>query len=180
MKTGIELIRESANNILGTRIESDLSHKIKKEIEKDPEVQGAFDLILTDYGPDKYLASIHIEVPDTLTVAELDQISRRITKTILEKFGVILHTIGVYSVNTKDKTIAKIQHDIHDVVFSHKGVLEMHGFYLDRDTKTINFDIILDFALKDRVSLYQHIYDEIHSKYPDYNLNITLDLDTTD
>lgn len=180
VKTGIELIRESANNILGTRIESDLSHKIKKEIEKDPEVQGAFDLILTDYGPDKYLGSVHVEVPDTLTVAELDQISRRITKTILEKFGVILHTIGVYSVNTKDKTIAKIQHDIHDVVFSHKGVLEMHGFYLDRTARTINFDIILDFALKDRISLYQHIYDEIHSKYPDYNLNITLDLDITD
>ena len=95
VKTGIELIRESANNILGTRIESDLSHKIKKEIEKDPEVQGAFDLSLTDYGPDKYLGSVHIEVPDTLTVAELDQISRRITKAILKKFGVILHTIGV-------------------------------------------------------------------------------------
>ena len=56
----------------------------------------------------------------------------------------------------------------------------MHAFYLDRTAGTSNFDIILDFALKDRVSLYQHIYDEIHSKYPDYNLNITLDLDTTD
>jgi cation diffusion facilitator family transporter len=91
IKTGIELVKESANNILGTRIESDLSRKIKRQIEKDPDVQGAFDLILTDYGPGKYLGSVHIEVKDTLTVAELDQISRRITKTIHEKFGVILH-----------------------------------------------------------------------------------------
>ena len=180
IKTGIELVKESANNILGTRIESDLSRKIKRQIEKDPDVQGAFDLILTDYGPGKYLGSVHIEVRDTLTVAELDQISRRITKTIHEKFGVILHTIGVYSVNTKDQTIAKIQHNIHDIVFSHQGVLEMHGFYLDCKTKTISFDIILDFALKKREFIYQHIYDEIQSKYPNYNLNITLDLDTTD
>ena len=180
IKTGFDLIKESADNILGTRIESKLSSKIKKEIEKDPDVQGAFDLILTDYGPDKYLGSVHIEVNDTLTVAELDQISRRITKTIIEKFGVILHTIGVYSINTKNKSIAKIQHDIHETVFSHQGVLEMHGFYLDRESKTINFDIIIDFAIDDRTKLYQHIYDEIQAKYPDYTLHLTLDIDTSD
>lgn len=180
IKTGIDLVRSSANNILGVRAKSSLSRKIKKEVAKDPDVEGAFDLVLNDYGPDKYLASIHIEVPDTLTVAELDQISRRISKNVLEKFGVILHTIGVYSVNTKDKTIAKIQKDIREIVFSHQGVLEMHGFYLNESEKTINFDIIIDFAVKDRDSLCKHIYDEVQAKYPDYTLHITLDVDAND
>ena len=35
-------------------------------------------------------------------------------------------------------------------------------------------------ALKDRIPLYQHIYDEIHAKYPDYELHITLDIDVSD
>ncbi len=180
IKTGIELIKDSINNILGTRVESTLSQKIKKEIEKDKDVEGAFDLILTDYGPEKYLGSVHIEVPDTLTVADIDKISRRITKNIMAKFGVILHTIGVYSINTKDQNVIKIKQDIHDIVFSHQGILQMHGFYLDETDKILSLDIIIDFAIKNREELYQHIYDEIKAKYPNYTLNITLDIDAND
>ena len=105
IKAGLELVKESIDNVLGTRIESSLAKSIKKEVLKEKEVKGAFDLVLHDYGPDKYLGSIHIEVDDTLTVADIDKISRRITKQVAEKYGVILHTIGVYSINTKDKTI---------------------------------------------------------------------------
>lgn len=180
IKAGIDLIRKSISDILGVRAESALSHNIKKEVAKDPDVEGAYDLILTDYGPDKYLASIHIEVPDTLTVADVDKISRRLTKTILAKYGVLLHTIGVYSVNTKDKSVIKIQQAIRDIVFSHKGILEMHGFYLDKTNKTITFDIVIDFAIKDRGELCKRIYDEIQSKYPDYTTHITLDVDAND
>ena len=180
IKAGFELIRESVDNMIGVRIESDLARKIKKEINKEKEVQGAFDLVLNDYGPDRYLGSVHIEVADTLTVSDIDKLSRRIQKNVLEKFGVILHTIGVYSINTKDKDIAEIRKDVHDIVFSHKGVLEMHGFYLDESDKTLNFDIIIDFEVKNREELYKHIYDEVQEKYKDYKVSITLDVDISD
>ena len=78
IKSGLELIKESVDNILGVRIESDLSKKIKEEIQKEADVQGAFDLILNNYSPDKYWGSIHIEVADTLSVADVDKISRKI------------------------------------------------------------------------------------------------------
>ena len=180
IKTGIDLIKKSVNDILGTRVESALSRKIKREIIKDPNIKGVFDLILTDFGPDKYLGSVHIEVPDTLTVADIDKLSRTITKTISQKYDVILHTIGIYSINTKDQNIITIRKDIETIVFSHQGVLEMHGFYLDETDKTISLDIIIDFATANRVDLYHQIYNEIKSKYKDYSLNITLDLDITD
>ena len=180
IKSGLELIKESVDNILGTRIESNLASSIKKEILKEKEIQGAYDLILNDYGPDKYLGSVHIEVADTLTVADIDRLSRKITKTILNNYGVILHTIGVYSINTKDENIKKAKKDISKIVFSHKGILQMHGFYIDESAKTISFDIIIDFSIKNREELYKHIYDEISDKYKDYKLNITLDVDTSD
>lgn len=180
IKAGIELIKESVDNMLGIRIESDLARNIKKEIIKEENVQGAFDLILNDYGPDKYLGSVHIEVPDTLSVADIDKISRRISKNIMTKYGVILHTIGIYSVNTKDKKIKKIQKEIQDIVFSHKGILQMHGFYFDEEDKNINFDIIIDFKIKNREEIYKKIYNEIKEKYKDYKINITLDIDISD
>jgi cation diffusion facilitator family transporter len=180
IKAGIELIKESVDNMLGIRIESDLARNIKKEIIKEENVQGAFDLMLNDYGPDKYLGSVHIEVPDTLSVADIDKISRRISKNIMNKYGVILHTIGIYSVNTKDKKIIKIQKEIQDIVFSHKGILQMHGFYIDEKEKSISFDIIIDFAVENREEVYREIYDEVQEKYKDYQISITLDVDMSD
>lgn len=180
IKAGLELIKESVDNMLGTRVESSLSKSIKKEIMKEKDVEGAYDLLLNDYGPDKYLGSVHIEVSDSLTVADIDKISRRISKVILEKYGVILHTIGVYSVNTKDERVINVRKDITKIVFSHKGILQMHGFYLDEDEKTISFDIIIDFKVKDKEELYKEIYDQISNKYKDYKIEITLDIDVSD
>ena len=180
IKAGIELIKESVDNILGVRVETDLSRNIKKDVIEEEGVQGAFDLVLNDYGPDKYLGSIHIEVADTLTVADIDKISRKITKKINEKYGVILHTIGVYSVNTKNENIKKIQNEIHKIVFSHEGILQMHGFYVDEIEKIISFDIIIDFNIKDREKEYAKIFDEVQEKFKDYKININLDVDISD
>ena len=180
IKSGLELIKDSVNNVLGVRVESNLAKAIKKEIVKEKDVQGVYDLILNDYGPDKYLGSVHIEVADTLLVADVDKISRKITKTILKKYGVILHTIGVYSVNTKDKKIIAARKDIIEIVFSHNGILEMHGFYLDEEEKAISFDIIIDFNIKNQKELYKEIFDEVKNKYKDYKIDITLDVDTSD
>ena len=180
IKSGLELIKESVDNMLGVRVESNLARSIKKDILKEKDIQGAYDLVLNDYGPDKYLGSIHIEVADTLTVADIDKISRRITKTIAQKYGVMLHTIGVYSVNTKDKNVINAKKEITKIVFSHKSILQMHGFYLDEKEKSISFDIIIDFKETNRTEVYKEIYDEVQKKYKDYEVNITLDVDISD
>ena len=166
--------------MLGIRVESDLARSIKKEIVKEEKIQGAYDLILNDYGPDKYLGSVHIEVADTLSVSDIDKISRKITKTIMEKYGVILHTIGIYSINTKNKKVIETKKEITKIVFAHKGILQIHGFYLDEEDKSISFDIIIDFKIKNREEVYKEIYEEVQNKYKDYKIDITLDIDVSD
>ena len=180
IKTGLELIKESVDNMLGTRVESTLAKSIKKEIMKEDNIEGVYDLILNDYGPDKYLGSVHIEVADTLTVAEIDKISRRITKRVSEKYGVILHTIGVYSINTKDKNVVAAKKKVDAIVFAHKEILQMHGFYLDPSDKTLSFDIIIDFKAANREKIYQDIYDEVQAEFKDYKVSIALDVDVSD
>ena len=180
IKAGIELIKESVDNILETRLDSTLAKDIKKEVVNHDKVKGAFDLVLNNYGPDKYMGSIHIELEDTLSVAEVDRISRDISRDVMKKFGVMLHTVGVYSINTTDDKIINIRKEINDIVFSHDGVLQMHGFYYDEKEKNISLDIIIDFEVKDREELYKEICDEIQEKYKDFTLDITLDLDISD
>ena len=179
IKSGIELIKDSINQLVGVRASNKITHAIKRDICKENEVLGAFDLVLNDYGPDKYMGSVHIEVSDTMSVRDVDKLSRKITKDISKKHGVILHTIGIYSVNS-DKKVKKIRREIHNIVFSHKEVLEMHGFYLDEEESEITFDIIIDFKAKNTNLILNKIKEEIKRKYKEYSLNITIDLDISD
>lgn len=180
IKSGYEMIKDAVDDMLGTRVESSLSKKIKKEILKNKEVKGAYDLILNDFGPDKYLGAVHIEVPDTFTATEIDALSRKITADVYKKFGVMLHTIGIYSVNTKDEGIMNMRKDIIKMIYAHKGVIQTHGFYVNKKERYINIDIIIDFAVKNRVELYEQILGEVQSKYRDYKVNMTLDVDASD
>ena len=180
IKAGVDLIRESVDNVLGTRVESALAKSIKKEALKEENVQGAFDLILNDYGPDKYSGSMHIEVPDTLNVADIDKISRNIAKRVLQKYGVVLHTIGVYSINTRDESIIEAKKKVEKIVFAHKEILQMHGFYLDIKDKVISFDIIIDFKAKEHEKIYRDICDQVQKEFEGYAIAIALDVDTSD
>ena len=115
-----------------------------------------------------------------MKVDEVDKISRNITKIISDKYGVMLHTIGIYSVNTKDKKVVESRKEITKIVFSHKGILQMHGFYFDEKDKMISFDIIIDFKVKDREEVYRKIYEEVQNKYKNYKVAINLDVDISD
>ena len=180
IKAGTELIKDSIDNVLGKRIESNLAKSIKKDIAEEKGVLGAFDLVIDDFGPGKHLGSVHVEVDDTLSATDIDKLSRNITQRIMEKYDITLHTVGIYSVNTKDKQTIAMREAIRKIVFEHDHVLQMHGFYVDKKEKLISFDIILDFKAKNYDEIYQNILKKIQEKYPKYKINITLDIDVSE
>ena len=177
IKSGIEMLRETLSEILGERADISLAKEIKKTVLSFPEVSGAYDLVLHNYGPDNYNGSIHIEVPDTLSAAELDELIRAITMKVFTEENVILTAIGVYSLNTKDEKAVGMRNRISSLVLSKEHVLQMHGFYVNEEKKTIRFDVIVSFDAKDRRAVYDEICSEVAALYPDYSLEIVLDTD---
>ncbi len=89
----------------------------------------------------------------------------------------IITAIGVYSINTKDKHAVAIREDIRSIVFSHAHVLQMHGFYVNEEKKSIRFDVIVSFDAKNRKEVYKEIVADVQKKYPGYTLNVALDTD---
>ena len=140
-------------------------------------VNGAYDLILHSYGPEMIIGSVHIEVPDTMTMEEYDRIGREITRDVFKKHNVILSAVGAYTFDTKDEAAVRIRSDIIGMVKSHDGVKQIHGFHVYGDEKAIVFDLIIDFSIDERESLYSQICSEVRSKYPDYKVFVTLDAD---
>lgn len=176
IKAGVEMLIETLNDILGKRSDKDEVKKIKQVICEDPEVRGAYDLIMYNYGPNKNYASVHVELPDTMTVEEVDRLSRRIQDRVYIKTGVVLTGIGVYSHNTTSARVTEVHDEVKKIVMENEWALQMHGFYLDDENKNIRFDLVISFDAE-KMQVVDMIKEQIQKVYPDYRIIIAADID---
>ena len=180
LKAGIDIIREAVDDMLGHRVEGSVTGKVKKTVAAIDGVYGVYDVVLHNYGPDKYLGSLHIEVDDTTTADKIDALTREIEQQVYLSTGVILTAVGVYSRNTGDDEFMAMRSEITRLVMSHENVIQMHGFYIDGEKKRITFDIIIDFDEKDTEGLYNHIMADVKEAAPGFDVHIQLDYDISD
>ena len=179
IKSGIDMLRETLSDIIGKRADPELTARVKEILTEEPEVMGAYDLILNNYGPDREYASAHIELPDTMTIDELDRLTRRLQLKVYQETGVIMTGIGVYSYNTSDDEAAAIRNDVQEMVMAHDWALQLHGFYADTVKKTIRFDVVMSFDV-DHSEGKRIIIEEVKEKYPDYEVMVVSDIDISD
>ena len=177
IKAGVGMLSETISRLLGERGDIELSQKIKETVKSFPDVAGAYDLVLNNYGPDSYNGSIHIEVPDTYTASELDELIRAITMKVYQEHHVLLTAVGVYSTNTKDPQAIAMRERLNEIVMAHEHILQTHGFYVDTEKKTMRFDVVVSFDAGDRWSLYEHIIDDVQKEWPDYTIEAIMDTD---
>lgn len=179
IKSGIEMICETLDDIIGKRTDAALSRRIKQLIAEEQEVRGAYDLIISNYGPNKNYASVHIELPDTMTVKEVDSLTRRIELKVFKETGIVLTAVGVYSFNTSNDEAARIQNEVRKIVLRHDWALQTHGFYVDLERKILRFDTVLSFAISPEEAM-QTLYTEVSAAFPDYELQIAPDVDVSE
>jgi cation diffusion facilitator family transporter len=179
IKAGIEMMIDTLNDILGRRTDKELSARIKELIKEEDEVRGAYDLIVNNYGPNKNYASVHIEIPDTLTANDIDLLERRLQIKVFKETGVVLTGIGIYSYNTKSDEAAIIRDAVKEKILSHEWAIQVHGFYIDTVNKEMRFDVVLSFDIETSKGL-TIINEEIKELYGDYRVLAVPDVDFSD
>ncbi|MBO4413627.1 MAG: cation transporter, partial [Clostridia bacterium] len=166
IRSGIGMLTETLNELLGKRVDREFLASIRDTILKDEKVRGVYDLILHSYGPDRYIGSVHVEIPDTMNADEIDAMERRIAENVYLEHGVILGGIGIYSANTQNTEITALRTEVLNYVTSFDGVIQVHGFYADLEKKAINLDVILDYSISDRDRIYEEIDKGLKEKFP--------------
>ncbi|MBR0086701.1 MAG: cation transporter [Lachnospiraceae bacterium] len=179
IKAGIEMLTETLDDIIGKRADEETVRSIKAILNEEPEVRGAYDLFINNYGPDRDYATVHLELPDTMTVEQVDVLTRKVQARVYSETGVVLTGVGVYSYNTKDDEVSHIRNTIQKAVMSHDWALQFHGFYADPKAKVIRFDVVMSFDIDHEEGLRQ-LREEILGLYPEYTLMITPDVDISD
>ncbi len=115
IKSGIDVLRSSLSSIIGERTSKEVSEAIKHLVCQNPEVKGAYDLIVNNYGPDRGIGSIHIEVSDEMTAKDIHPLTRKISAQVYKEFGIIM-TVGIYATNNSDPIINDIRNEIQKEV----------------------------------------------------------------
>ncbi len=179
VRSGYGMVCDTLDEILGKRPDTELVRKIRALIMEEQVVIGAYDLFITDYGPERRYGVVYLELPDTMTVEEVDALTRRIQKRVKEETGIRISTIGVYAHNTKDPAAAEMRHTVEHIALSHAWILQIHGFYAEPAKKYMRFDAVVDFT-KSRADAVEALRCEIEAAYPGYRVDITPDADVSD
>lgn len=178
IRSGIEMMTETLDDILGKRADSDVTVRIKRILSEEPEVRGAYDLFLYNYGPDRDYGSVHIELPDTMTVEEVDRLTRRLEAKVYDQTGVALTGIGVYSYNTSGEAV-KLRSEVTKRVMAHDWALQIHGFYFDMESREVRFDVVMSFDI-DHGEGVKILTEEMQEAFPDYHFIVVPDIDISD
>ncbi|MCR4660774.1 MAG: cation diffusion facilitator family transporter [Clostridia bacterium] len=144
LKSGFGVMKEALSSIIGDRFEREYIVEIKEEINKIEGVCGCYDLILNSYGHNKNIGSVHIGVNENLTAKEIQAIERKISMLMYNKYNTIM-TVGIYAENLSDEESKNKLKNILDIIQKYPTVLQIHGFYVDEEIHSINYDLVISF-----------------------------------
>ena len=181
VRAGLEMLGQTLSQILGERVSPDVAEKVRSIVTEDPDVLGVYDVVFHNYGPERLVASFHVEVKDTMSANDIDEMERRLLESVYKGTDgrVITAAVGIYSRNTSS-CVAAIRNDVTRIVMTHEHAIQMHGFHLDEQRRLMTFDVIISFDVADRQAECRQIVDEVQRAYPDYHVSANLDIDASD
>ncbi len=174
IKAGIEMLASPINQLLGAQAPPDLVHQIKSDISGMDQVQGVYDIILHGYGPNLSIGSLHIGVPDTMDAHQIHGLTRGISEQMYAKYGIIM-TVGVYSVATGDNKNAELQRSVVQTLGCQAHVLQVHGFYYDKDRNCLSVDVVPDRSITDDEAFIRLLREQLRAAAPDTSIDIVID-----
>ena len=179
IKAGIEMLASPINQLLGAQAPPDLIRQIKSDIADMDQVQGVFDIILHGYGPNLSIGSLHIGIPDTMTAHQIHGLTRRISEQMLSKYGIIM-TVGVYSVATGDNKNAELQRNVVQTLAQQEHVVQVHGFYYDKENNSVSVDVVPDRSITDDEAFIQMLLEQLKAAVPDSAVHVVVDHNYSD
>lgn len=176
--TGVSLAKETISPLLGEVPDNNLITKIKERILSYEKVAGIHDLIVHSYGPGKYMASIHVELPADQDIIAMHEYIDEIERHVAEELDLLL-TIHLDPLNLDSAELSRMQDELGRILEKFPAVLSFHDLRIvgKREKENLVFDIVIPKGLKkeEKKKLVQDINHEVQKLHPYYNCVITID-----
>ncbi|MGM0240352.1 cation diffusion facilitator family transporter [Enterococcus sp. AZ103] len=175
--TGIKMIKEFIDELMGVRAPQEEISQIKKLLDEYPNIIGYHDLLIHSYGPSSVFASVHIEVNEDWSLPHAHEVIDDIEQTVKERMNVdLVCHLDPYPIDDPDfKRVApKMRKVLRDI----DSNLRMHDLRIDTTTtpETFHFDLVVPENIKlSDLELSEYISQIYISRYEPATLNITFD-----
>lgn len=174
LKAGLGVLLDTASELIGRPGKSELAATLYKEIRSTPGVINAVDMVLHNYGPDRYSGSVNIEIDHEKTVGEVYEVIHALQLKIMHEHNVVM-VFGMYAVDNDHEEVRAVREYVAAFVRSHEHCKSYHALYLEPGTDRIYVDIIVDYALKDWEGLREEFTEYMNKKYPDNEVVLTVE-----
>lgn len=182
MYSGFSLIKDTLDPILGEAPDEELVEKITNGVLSYKYITGVHDLVIHNYGPGKFMATLHAEVPDSMSIVQIHEIIDRAEKELSSELNILL-VIHMDPINTNDKEVTFAKAELERILESYPMIKSFHDFRIvgEGEAKNLIFDIVVDYsqALTEEFQnniIYQ-LDKDIKNIHPQYNAIVTIDRD---
>ncbi len=142
--TGITAIKDSLSPLLGEPPSKEMVAEIEKIVMDHDEICGIHDLIIHNYGPEKYIITLHAEVPASGDILLLHDKIDHIERELGEKLGCIA-TIHMDPIETDNEQVKELKEFTQAVLSDIDPSLSFHDFrvVIGNTHTNLIFDLII-------------------------------------
>jgi len=146
--SGLKILNENKNHIIGTAPDPKLIEKIKSEARSHPEILGIHDMMIHNYGTSRCFATFHAEVDGRDDIFKSHDVIDLIERDVFEKYGVQC-VIHLDPIETDNELVNELREDIYESVKGIDERLSVHDFrFVPGVTHTnLIFDVFVPFEV---------------------------------
>jgi cation diffusion facilitator family transporter len=184
MYSGFSIARDALNPLLGEPPEPGIVKNIVSDLLSFKYITGVHDLVMHNYGPGKFMASIHAEVPCDVAVLKLHESIDDAEKQLSAKYGILL-VIHMDPLNNNDSEVRATMDDLLEAIKPIKPILSIHDFRIVGNGERMNliFDVVVEngkiSTRREEEELRGEINAALQSGHPRYNAIVSIDRNYT-
>lgn len=176
--SGVGIARDTLSPLIGQAADPDIVQSIERIVLSFDGIVGVHDLIVHNYGAGKSLASLHVEVPDSMDFVALHEVVDAAEKAVWRQTGVFL-VIHMDPISVDDERVNALRELTLRAVTAADSCLTMHDFRVVDGDKQINliFDVVAPFQYQGEKQerLLGEIRRNLREENPRFHAVITLD-----
>lgn len=181
MITGIKLVKETSDPLLGIAPSEAMTEEIKSRLRSNKNILGFHDLIIHSYGEGRNFASVHVEVNAHISFPEVHDIIDGIERSFAKESGLQM-VIHPDPVDPDDNEAENLKKSVKEILFRCYPEATLHDFHIIRggEEDKLLFDIgVTDKCRESDRVLCDRITDEIRKNIPNVHAVITVDRNFT-
>lgn len=167
LKAGLDIFKDTLSSLIGQPPSKELVDEIKNKILTYDHVSGIHDLIVHNYGPEHYFATVHVEIPTDIDVMIGHDIIDNIENDIKKEIGIDL-TIHYDPIVVNDERVNELKEMTDNIVKNINPELSIHDFRVVDGPMHTNliFDVVIPYGFKE---VPNEIIKEISLKISEVN-----------